>query len=480
MMRVYKKYTLVLNNPELTRNLWQELTPQRLVVIPSILLLIIILAKTMGNRDFSSVLMWASSFLFTFVVVLWGTKLASESLMQEFSEGTWDTQRMSGLHPMQMVWGKLLGGTAAAWYAGIILLVFSVAGGLANPYLSVGSVFKINITLVLFALIMHSMCMSSLLALWRKSGHQLSRRMRGVALLPILLFFLLWWISGFILSFFQFRQGDWEQLPSISWFGLTLGLDTIGVVTLFCLAVWFVVGLWQQMRSELQFRNQPWWWLGFLVFWMVYMAGFVNASWSLKGVMGSPWHIYLILCLLGVMFSVYMQLFYENKNAMRWLRFFSALKSGDFSRFRSLFPAWATSYMVGLAVAVVLVLWVMVSPPKGEDGVPSSARAVIILGVISILLFVLRDIALVLWLNLSKHNQRADGAAFIYLLVLYFLLPCLVLSVSRSSTAVFLFLPLLGNGEVSAAFLLSPLLQAGVVMKLLYNRWQECKGKMLD
>jgi pimeloyl-ACP methyl ester carboxylesterase len=58
--------------------------------------------------------------LFGVLTILWGTRLAANSILDEMADKTWDWQRLSILSPWTMTWGKLFGATAFAWYGGLV------------------------------------------------------------------------------------------------------------------------------------------------------------------------------------------------------------------------------------------------------------------------------------------------------------------------------------------------------------------------
>ena len=493
-MNPLKKYALFAGNPEFTRNLWQEFTLARLVVPPVVLMLMIALVvfatDSKGDDVRNRVFMVIGSVGFVLITILWGVRQAVDALMQEFSEGTWDSQRMSGLTPVQVLWGKLFGGTVAAWYVGALLLALFLYASWQGGALSVALTLKGIVALVLSAVIMHTICMSSLLAIWRKRGRQLGKGMRGVVSLPIIFVFLgIWFFSG-LFRILSYRYGVRNiEVTYAQWFGLEVQWVNLLLFMLASLSVWMLIGLWQQFRSELQFRNRPWWWLGFLVFWMVMLAGFVNEQWDMRGIMTSPWHTYLLICLFFVLLTVYMRLFYERKDAMTWLRFFGALKNRERDKFLALFPSWGISLGIAVVLAVALFVWMGVSPPNmSVDNADLNWRMGVDLGrgislfLLSLLFFVFRDVMLVLWLNLSKNNVRADGAAILYLMVFYLLLPWLAASIFDPEMA-FLFTPLLssdGESGISWLYIISPAVQVVVMAGLLFKRWQDRKGTMLN
>ena len=108
-------------NPEFRRNLWLELTPQRLILMPIVLGLIFAIGAQFDKHSDAAIALTAN-LVFGVLVVLWGCRRAAASVAGEVREGTWDWQRMSAITPWTMAWGKLLGSTAFVWYGGIICL----------------------------------------------------------------------------------------------------------------------------------------------------------------------------------------------------------------------------------------------------------------------------------------------------------------------------------------------------------------------
>ncbi len=110
-------------NPEFRRNLWLELTPSRLVGMPVILGTLLYLAYLLDNEQYAESVANTALILFGLLAVLWGTRLASEALITEIRDHTWDSQRMSVIGPWSMTWGKLLGSTIYPWYGALLCLL---------------------------------------------------------------------------------------------------------------------------------------------------------------------------------------------------------------------------------------------------------------------------------------------------------------------------------------------------------------------
>jgi hypothetical protein len=116
------------SNPEFQRNLWLELTPYRLAGMPLILGAVFYLAFVSDSYRLAGSVASTANGLFFLITMIWGTKLASETVMNEIRDHTWDGQRMSALTPWQLVWGKLFGSTVYTWYgASICLLAYYLA-----------------------------------------------------------------------------------------------------------------------------------------------------------------------------------------------------------------------------------------------------------------------------------------------------------------------------------------------------------------
>jgi cation transport ATPase len=114
------------HNPEFRRTFKQGFSAAHLLIDPLLIGLALASIFYTEHNDPSVLrrtIFYAAQAGFFFFTVLWGAYQASQSLMREFSAGTWDTQRMSALSPWQMVWGKLFGATFHVWYDSACLLL---------------------------------------------------------------------------------------------------------------------------------------------------------------------------------------------------------------------------------------------------------------------------------------------------------------------------------------------------------------------
>ena len=91
---------MIARNPEFVRNLWLELTPMRLVMMPLLLVLVFVIAGQGSGRDDSSAN--TALTLFLIVTVCWGSKLAADALLDYVQDlvaatrsGRWFVQGLS-------------------------------------------------------------------------------------------------------------------------------------------------------------------------------------------------------------------------------------------------------------------------------------------------------------------------------------------------------------------------------------------------
>ena len=116
-----KRYSLFLNNPEFTRNLWSNFS---LIGIGlSLFLSANLLLFAHYNLDSFTAILNVYLGLFLCIVGFWGSNNVINAFLQEFKQGTWDYQRLSSISPMQMLLGKLFGAACMQWLIGLILFM---------------------------------------------------------------------------------------------------------------------------------------------------------------------------------------------------------------------------------------------------------------------------------------------------------------------------------------------------------------------
>jgi hypothetical protein len=380
--------------------------------------------------------------------ILWGARNASEAVIGELREGTWDQQRLSSLGPWAMTWGKLFGAPVFMWYASVPALMLVTNGALHRS----GIVDAVSHVVLLIALVVFSHAVGLLVSLQlaTRSTAAASRSMVGLHLLGL--------AAGAMLAgpAYSAYANGWDE--PVTWYATTFAQRTFTFFVMGSLVFWAIVGCYRMMRTELQLRNAPWVWIVFVVYCMAFAAGFAwddGASQVWIGQFGqtrsfqtAPLVAYFVAMALAVA-----MLFIEPKDPVEFRRLVVSLRDRQWATMLQTIPRW----FCVLPIAVLVIVALMFTDSVG---------AVFCL---SIMAFFARDAGIVVLLNLSVNRRRADAAALMYLLVLYGLVPAIVSATSGFSLDGWLFPSPIKN--VLAA-ILPALLQALLVWVGLTVRWR--------
>jgi hypothetical protein len=410
-------------NPEFVRNLWLEATPFRLALIAGVLLLVF---AALSVSPFGGGSAYVAQLIYWFFTVLWGTRSAALSVVGEIRERTWDSQKLSSIGPVEMVWGKLLGATIHTWFGGFLCLpavlwpIMRTQG--AGPGLAQGA------TMLLLALLAQAVALlSSLVLVRRNTGNwRLDTFLCQVAGIAAAYSFHSLWRS------FEILMGS----ETLDWWDLTFGSVQFHLVSLVLFTAWALVGCWRAMRTELRLVNGPLVWLAWLLFLFFYQAGF--ASMLPAGLRAmEPQGVVLRLMLggLALIGSAYSMVFLEPKDPvrLRWLG--EQLRAGRWWRAFAGLDAWMLSYGATLIVGAGLALLVATDHQTGMPGLA--------LAVLAMLGFLTRDVAVfVLFGRIS--GGKGDFAALAVLAALYLLVPMILHGIGAAALTA-LFVPLPGS-----------------------------------
>jgi len=448
----------MIGNPEFVRNLWLQCTWPRLLAAAVVIAIIYYAAVYWGEPGQAGAV-FINKWLFHFIIGLWSTRRAAEALAEEVGSNTWEIQRMSGLSAWSMAWGKLLGATAYPWFCALLCLALMDAS-LINRSAPSDEILFLNINLVVSGLIAQAVSLSVALLLLRKA--QLRRRL-------MVTFAQVCGLIAYANSFF----GDVASLVSgfhlVSWYGKGYPALSFDLVSLIVFGGWMWFGLYRLMRLELQYRNWPWAWIGFLAYALFFVGGFfADAQATVAEALLAPFSVSVIL--------TYLSFLAEPKDPVRYRWGMIAFASGDLGKALSFVPLWLISYIVTAALGIALA----VSLPQGPLAPLENTwlkhlwfwphmglRPQVFF--IACVLFVGRDILFLLLLNLGSWRQRADLAGLIYLLIAYFPLTSIIGFVGGLSL-----LPVVvpydaGNLILSFA---PVLVEIGVLAMLIGRRWQ--------
>ena len=426
-------------NPELLRNLWLEATPFRLAQIVGLLVLVLAVASAAPQSILTPE--GATTTLYWFFVVLWGTRNAALSVVGEIRERTWDGQKLSAIGPWTMMWGKLLGATSANWFGGLLCLPVI----LFAAWRDAGPVTALSYGVILLALGLFSQAvalLSSLVLIRRNTGNwRLDTFLCQVAGIG----------AGFAYYSLWSSVDAFEQsgMRSLTWWGHAFNLTSFHFTSLLIFLGWALLGVWRAMRAELRFANGPFVWLAYLAYTAIYTAGFesllANFGVSLMAPMG---HVTprLMLAVLALGASAYSMVFLEPKDLvrLRWLA--DQFRAGRYAKAFLALDAWMLSYaatiLCGLALAGLMTM--------DRSSLGSVSFAGLSLPVLAMLGFLTRDVAIFVLMRVLA-GSKGDFAALACLGALYLVLPAIA---HRSGLGfAFLVLPVIGSAAVWSALL---------------------------
>lgn len=452
-------------SPELQRNLWLQLSWGRVLAAP-ILIGIVVAALLASWNPQPETIAEAARWGFVLLLALWSTRRVADSVAEEVSGGTWESQRMSGMSAWSMVWGKLIGGAIFPWYCALICLGLMVWYGLkASPFDLRIAIWQQVVILLLGAVLAQATALVVALLLLRKAQfrRRLTVTMAQIAGLLAFAVAVYWEYSSVPLA---------ADVGTVRWYQQEYDAKQFYLGSVAIFTVWALVASWRLMRAELLYVNRPWMWTLFTLFCMTYAAGFV------------PWDIepltsrFASACVAGLVLT-YAAFFAEAKEPVRYRWGLARFKALQWWRALEFTPWWLISCLLA-AVAGGATIWSILM--GGELAWQNTWIAtlqpyasVLALGTFSyvfaaLLLFVLRDMLFLLWLNFTgKARSRADLTGLAVLGIAYGPLPILLIGAGAAQ-----FLPAVWPVAVTnLAALAWSAAEVVVVWFLLLLRWRQ-------
>jgi hypothetical protein len=428
-------------NPEFRRNLWLELTRYRLAGMPAVLGAVLFLAYLM-QEQFHNALTTTPPVLFGIIVMLWGMRLASEAVVSEVRDRTWDGQRMSSIGPWSMTWGKLLGSTVYTWYGGIICLLAYAALTAGDPKVT---------TMNTIALLASAGLLGQAAALL--VSMQAIRKERRYNRSQAAAFFVLGLAVSWIILSIAFSSSS-----SYVWFGAVFQHRDFVLISILVFLGWSVLGIYRLMRSELQMRNGPFVWLAFTCFIAVYFSGFIgNAEPS------DPVNNGFAIAFAVTIILTYVMALSERKDPVAYRRLLASYGRRDWTRVLHELPCWAVTLPPVMVAGCGMFLTAMPNPALVRSA--AGYRMFIVAS----LLFLLRDLGLLLFFNFVKNPKRADMFFVLSIVMLYGVIPGIMEGLRLKSMAA-LFWPMWN--QFSLAGIVSGGVEAILVMSLVVKRWK--------
>jgi hypothetical protein len=430
-------------NPEFRRNLWLELTPSRLVGMPLVLGIFFFLAYSMDDNQYGASVAGAALTLFGLLAFLWGVRLASETLITEIRDHTWDSQRMSVIGPWSMTWGKLLGSTIYPWYGALICLFVYLT---SQP--------SLGLSLVETAVLMVG---SGLLgqAVGFLSSLQAVRKNQRYGRFQTTIFLVIGASCSLSLLNWPF-----DKAAGVLWYNQPYRDEQFVLVSLLVFLAWALFGIYRLLRAELQLKSQPWVWSLFVLFLMVYIPGFLNEG-SMIGDDLLQQSRLLGAFIVSITLA-YAMIFCESKDPVAFRRLLQDLGRREWGRAMESLPLWLmTLAFVFLTCLLLLVMGVRSSSHEAFGQISISALAMV--------LFLIRDFGIVLFLNFGRIPKRADMLTLLFLFLLYGAIPTILTALDLDTLAG-CFWPI--PGVPAGVVLPAALLQALVMLWLMASRWR--------
>ncbi len=397
-------------NPELQRNLWLEAPRRRLIgtaILPALIFLLVWLVDR-GNHAYAIVA--AGAVLFVGAALIWAPREARAAVTDEVYARTWDFQRLSALAPWTLTWGKLVGATARPWLvAGLSLLI---------AFLQLASVTSFShalfwaIVAVGLGVLMQASGLAVGLIEIRKSraaGRPPGQRSPGLWLLALALLGaggVIWAHTHMIWSANLHGGVLTPGHEPLLWWGRTYDPVRFAAVSLVVFAVCAVGWAWRLMRLELQMRNLPWAWVGFVMIAALYVAGFDAPADADVGVLDHR------LALAGAACAIcaYLGALIEPADAVRARQFLAALNPFEGLDLERLI--WTTPLVAKpLALTAILFLWDAIIR-KRDAGAPQTLLT------LATLAFVLRDLGVIAGLRFRRPG-RGDFGVWMRLALIY-------------------------------------------------------------
>lgn len=452
-------------NPEFQRNLWLHLGWQRLMAAATVGMTIAYAILLVS--DFTK-LSYAANLILVMVLGMWGPRRAADSLAEEVASGTWESQRMSSLSAWSMAWGKLIGGCSFVWYCGLLALAVYIFAGfnLGFPPGRAGN-FWLGIYLVLAgACLAHIVALGVALIRLRK---MVQYRRLTITLAQTCGFLVFVAVSG-VGTAPVFNQPDFEPASAYIYdnaYSWPLIRAVVGSIFI----IWGLVGVYRLMRAELQYRVWPWFWASFVAFCAVPAAGI--APWPGVGMVGTAIPTFATMVAL-----TYLSALADRRDPIRYRSGLLALKDRDFSRAVAEIPWWLVTTIATFIVAVFLIYTLVF---LGNEGWPSSLMDLLlrlslvsfdhlIESVILVLLFMIRDLAILLWLSFGPLRSQSDITWLVYLALIYWPIG-IIMYFAGYGAYITLVLPLAGD-DIGVNF--APIfIQLTILGVMLRRRWHQ-------
>lgn len=437
----------MIDNPEFRRLIQLEMTPYRMVGMPLILGAIFYIAYLIDDSRFAQFVASTAVFLFVALTFLWGNRQATESVITEIRDRTWDWQRMSSIDPWSLAWGKLFGSTIYTWYGGLIcLMVYFAASNDPVPFTS-----RMIAILVLGAVFCQASGLFASLQLLVIKERSYNRSFSTATIFLALI--LLPTAIPLVI-----------HKSSVVWYQTSYNKTDFIIGSLFIFDAWFLAGIYRLVMEEFRFKMLPAAWPSFVLFMMIYAAGFPDEP--VRG--GDLFSFRILSAFITACGLAYLALLTGRKDPVAYRRMIEYAKARRWRDLAGKTPSWAIAFLIASGAAGLLMifpggLWAVRNPLAGR------------VFSLSIVAFLWRDMALCNFFNLGKKPYRADMLLVLWLFILYGIAPGIFLLLKMDIVTA-LFWPRTDYPFISfvaAAF------HAAVVLRMTIARWKRNNAKAI-
>jgi hypothetical protein len=407
-------------NPELMRNLWLEASPRRLAIMAGVIGFLLAAVWVSATSDPLKSVAATAEMIFYALVVVWGTRNAAGSVVDEIRDRTWDLQRLSAISPWEMVTGKLMGAPSYAWAGGLLCLVPITLYALQDRGLT-AALLQLAYFLSIGMIAHSAALLTSMVAVRRRMGQSRINTF-GFLLVGLIAASYTWSIwSAATPGALGATPWGGEKVSTIVWYGRNWDAPSFMLVSLAIGYGWLLAGCHQFMRHELAVRMNPLVWIGFLAFIAVYFAGFALPGIPLAedfrdltaGQAAARWGI-----AAGVLlFATYVSLLAMPKERvqLRWV--LAQASQGRIFSFLEGLPGWAYGFVFTAAAAAAAIA------QAADSALPVDDVARFRLFVVAILGELARNIGVFMFFNMLPGQRRGDFAALLTLFLVYTIVP---------------------------------------------------------
>ncbi len=453
------------SNPEINRNIWLELSMNRLVIIPLIISLtlglLFLTAVKFFNMEASGVVNTTSKYFLYFFAFIVGTRQSASAIIKEVHAKTWDSQRLLTISPWSMTIGKVFGSTIYGWYGvlwGAVLYVFSSLN-LDHSFERVLFLFTVLLCIVL----VHALIISLTVLKIDKN--------REATTISTFFYFVIGLVVAVLLVVYAETMLDFND-QDMFWYTLTLPKIPFVFGSVLFFTGWALFGLYRTMRKEYQFKNTIIPWALFVSCGMTFFGGVYSAdhiSSLSKGLVNFDQiavstHTAFII---GIALMYYLA-FSESRGIVNMRNLKRAVQERNVQKLLVISPLWLVTALIVIVPCMLSVLFSF-----GVVSLEDTSLMINSFWALNIFAFCVRDIALLHFMSFVNSKKSTEVIVVVYLMVLYGIVPSLLYSMNLSML-VPVFLPVFESGLIVGT--IAPLIFTGLSVYLVMRELKKYNG----